>query len=96
IRDPSNNNRVIVAWSRNNSGGNAYPVGSQYTKLSDDAIVDKDASVIVAELDYVYSSGLTHQILHAPYTFKRIVSRWPRQSDKVVLCGASPLPKCET
>lgn len=94
IRDPNDNTRVIVAWSRNKTGGTPYAANSLFTKLDDDSVVNVDASLIVAELEYTYVSGLTSKVLQTPFVFRRTASRWPRQSGKVVLCGSNPLPAC--
>ena len=96
IVDPNDPNRIIVDWSRDNQGGTPYAKNSQYTLLNDGTIVHPSASLVVVEMDYTYVSGLTNKVFDSPFHFERMVSRWPRQSAKVVLCGATPLPACST
>jgi hypothetical protein len=85
---------VLVVWSRDNKGGSPYSAGSEFTKLADASIVYSGASLIVVEFDYDYVSGLTNKVLGNKFQFKHMVSRWPRQSAQVVLCGPSPLTAC--
>ncbi len=94
IVDPSDPDKIIVDWSRDNQGGVPYAKNQEYTMLDDGTIVHPSASLVVVEMDYTYVSGLTNKVLNSPFHFERIVSRWPRQSAKVVLCGSSPLPAC--
>lgn len=93
IRDPDTD-KAVVSWSRDNSGGAPYANGERYPKIAK-SLVNKSASLIVVEMSYDYASGLTSQVLGSTFHFDRIVSRWPRQSDEVALCGNSPLPACE-
>lgn len=93
LRDPDDPDKVIVDWSRNNSGQTPYAKNSVYTKI-DAGMVHESASLIVVEMDYQHVSGLTHHVIHAPMSLQRTVSRWPRQSEKVTLCGSHPLPAC--
>lgn len=94
IVDPNNPGNIIVDWSRDNHGATPYAKASTYTKLDDSTIVHASASLVVVEMDYTYVSGLTNKVLSSPFNFSRVVSRWPRQSAKVILCGSSPLPAC--
>lgn len=94
IVDPNDPDRIIVDWSRDNEGGTPYAAGQEYTVLDDATIVHPSASLVVVEMDYTYVSGLTNKVFNSPFQFERIVSRWPRQGAKVVLCGSSPLPAC--
>jgi Flp pilus assembly protein TadG len=96
IRDPDNDDRLEVVWSRDSSQGTPYAAGSEFTKLDDGTIVHEGASLIVVEIDYDYTSSLTHKVLGSTFHFKHVVSRWPRQSAQVTLCGSSPLPACTT
>ncbi|MEQ8936108.1 MAG: pilus assembly protein [Amphiplicatus sp.] len=78
--------KVVVEWSRDNSGGAPYAVGADYDKLDDITIIQSGVSLIVSELTYQYKSGLTSKILGSPITFDRMASRWPRRSTRVKLC----------
>lgn len=93
IRDPSDPNKLVVDWSRDNSGGTPYAAGAAYSGI-DTEIVPQSASLVVVEMEFDYDSGLTHKVLGVPIQFDRTVSRWPRKSAKVTLCGSSPLPPC--
>ncbi|MEQ8178770.1 MAG: pilus assembly protein [Amphiplicatus sp.] len=78
--------KVVVEWSRDDSGGTPYAVGVDYDKLDDITILQSGVSLIVSELSYQYKSGLTSKILGSPITFDRMASRWPRRSTRVKLC----------
>ncbi|MBI1364745.1 MAG: hypothetical protein GC153_02145 [Alphaproteobacteria bacterium] len=93
--DPGDPNRLLVDWSRDNNGGTPYASGVVYDKI-DASLVSPSASLIVVEMYFDYVSSLTHKVIPAPVRFDRIVTRWPRQSAKVILCGSSPLPACST
>lgn len=94
IRDPADDTRIIVQWSRNNSGGTPYAAGSLFNKLPDPSVVNASASLIVGEINYNHQSNLTHMFIRSPRLFDQLVSRWPRRSAEVAICGASPLPAC--
>lgn len=91
--DPLNANKLLVDWSRDNLGNTPYASGVVYTGINKD-IVPASASLIVVEMEFDYVSGLSHKVLGVPIQFTRTVSRWPRQSTSVTLCGNSPLPAC--
>lgn len=94
VRDTTKPNQVNVVWSRDNKKGTPYAAGSKYTKLDDGTIVHAGASLVVVEVEYDYSSGLTNEVLGSTFHFKHMVSRWPRQTSQVVMCGPSPLTAC--
>ncbi|HXI86193.1 MAG TPA: TadE/TadG family type IV pilus assembly protein [Parvularculaceae bacterium] len=91
--DPNNANQLLVDWSRDNSGGTPYANGAAFDKINV-SLVSPSASLIVVEMNFDYVSSLTHKVLPMPIHFNRVVTRWPRQSAQVVLCGAAPLPAC--
>lgn len=94
IRDPADDTRIIVQWSRDNSNGSPYAAGSVFNKLPDPTVVRASASLIVGEINYDHQSNLTHMFIRSPRLFDKLVSRWPRRTAEVVICGASPLPAC--
>ena len=95
IRDPADNTRIIVQWSRDNNNSTPYAVGSVFNRLSDPDVVNAGASLIVGEINYNHQSNLTHMFIRSPRLFDQVVSRWPRRSAEVVICGAAaPLPAC--
>lgn len=94
IRDPADNNRIIVQWSRDSSGAAPYAAGSVFNALPDPSLVNASASLIVGEIDYDHQSNLTHMFIRSPRLFEQLVTRWPRRSAEVVICGNAPLPTC--
>ena len=77
----------VVHWSYDNTGGEPYAAGSVYNTLSDPTLLEIDSAIVVAEVNYPYTSSLTHYFIKN-VTFDRIASRWPRQSLRVQLCSA--------
>lgn len=94
VQNATQPTQIDVVWSRDNTKGTPYAAGSKFTKLDDGTIVHKGASLVVVEVEYNYSSGLTNKVLGSTFHFKHMVSRWPRQTAQVVLCGAAPLTAC--
>lgn len=94
VQNASKPSQIDVVWSRDNKKATPYAAGTKFTKLDDGTIVHKGASLIVVEVEYNYSSGLTNKVLGSTFNFKHMVSRWPRQTAQVVLCGPSPLTAC--
>ncbi len=77
----------VVHWSYDNSGGEPYAAGDIYNNLPNPALVDIDASIVVAEVNYPYTSSLTHYFI-SNVAFDRIATRWPRRSLRVQLCSS--------
>ncbi len=77
----------VVHWSYDNSGGEPYAAGAIYNNLPNPALVDVDTSVVVAEVNYPYTSSLTHYFI-SNVTFDRTATRWPRRSLRVQLCSS--------
>lgn len=77
----------VVHWSYDNAGSAPYAAGDVYTSLPNPALVDVDASIVVAEIDYPYTSPFTHYFISG-VTFDRIATRWPRRSLRVQLCSS--------
>lgn len=94
IVDPADPNKLKVQWSRDNSGATPYSAGSDFTRLADKTVVNSGASLIVGEVTYSHATALTHMFVTSPRTMNQIVSRWPRRTSEVVICGGSPLPAC--
>ncbi|MEM9705573.1 MAG: TadE/TadG family type IV pilus assembly protein [Pseudomonadota bacterium] len=84
--DPDTN-KIVVGWSRDSAGAEPYAVGTEYTKVSA-TIVDPNASLVVAEIDYNYVPPLTKTLL--PFVnFQFQAVRRPRRASAVRFC-ASP------
>lgn len=94
IRDPADNSRLIVQWSRDNQNGTPYAAGSVFNDLPNPDVVNASASLIVGEINYNHQSNLTHMFVRSPRLFDQLVTRWPRRTAEVTICGASPLPAC--
>ena len=77
----------VVHWSYDNSGGEPYAEGDAYAKLPNPALLDADTSIVVAEIDYPYTSPFTHRFI-STVNFDRIATRWPRRSLRVQLCSS--------
>lgn len=84
--DPDDSTRVRVEWSRDNQGATPYAANATYTKLEDITILQAGVSLVVAEIDYEYDSGLTNMVIGSPIDFRRTATRWPRRSTRVKLC----------
>lgn len=84
VRDPDTD-EVIVHWSRDSANGTPYAAGSKYTGLKDETLLDDTSSLIVAEVEYNYSSRLTEYIISA-FTMEKVATRWPRRSQRVQYC----------
>lgn len=94
IRNPNNANQLIVVWSRDSQGGTPYAANSVFTKIHDVTLVNPGASLVVGEVQYNYVSSLMRVVTPMTKSYSELVTRWPRRSDQVVICGASPLPAC--
>lgn len=77
----------VVHWSYDNAGGEPYAAGSVFNNLSDPTLLEIDSAIVVAEINYPYTSSLTRNFIKN-VTFDRIAARWPRQSLRVQLCSA--------
>lgn len=77
----------VVHWSYDNSGGEPYAEGDAFNKLPNPALLDADTSIIVAEIDYPYTSPFLHYFF-SNVNFDRIATRWPRRSLRVQLCSS--------
>lgn len=78
---------VVVHWSRDNSGGQPYAPGSEYTSLADATLLDATSSLVVGEIEYTYTSALTRHLIPS-IDFNKIATRWPRRSSRVQFCTA--------
>lgn len=78
----------IVHWSYDNTGAAPYAPGDPYNGLPNAALLDPNASILVGEVDYPYTSSLTHYFI-STINFQRIATRWPRRSVRVQLCTSS-------
>lgn len=94
IQDPGDPTKLKVQWSRDSTGGTPYTAGSTFTKIADASVANAGASLIVGEVSYSHVSALTHMFVLSPRVMNQVVSRWPRRTSEVVICGASPLPAC--
>ena len=78
----------VVHWSRDNSGSAPYAAGAPFDGLPASTLIDPGSSIIVAEIDYEYSSKLT-RVAAPPIEFHGTATRWPRRSMKVQLCTSA-------
>ncbi len=84
VYDPDDD-RIEVAWSRDDNMGVPYAPGSPYPDVGDPSIFDEASSLIVAELDYRYTSELSAFLIDN-FTIRKTSARWPRRSGQVALC----------
>jgi len=78
----------VVHWSRDNSGAEPYAPGAVYSGLPASTLIDAGASIVVSEIDYDYTSKLTHMFV-STISFERTATRWPRRSLRLQLCSPS-------
>jgi Flp pilus assembly protein TadG len=78
-------NKVVVHWSRDNSGAAPYAAGTEYTDLPDNTLLDESSSLIVGELEYAYVPTLTKALIPS-VNFDKLATRWPRRSARVQFC----------
>ena len=78
--------KPVVHWSRDYLGNEPYAVGADYLKLSDNAVIVGNSSLIVVELIYTYVPSITNYFIDIPIVFDRQSIRWPRLVRKVQLC----------
>lgn len=78
----------IVLWSRDNSGAAPYAQGAAYDDLPASTLLDAGSSIIVSEIEYAYTSELTHMFVKT-IPFERMATRWPRRSMRIRLCSPS-------
>lgn len=77
----------VVHWSYDNTGGEPYSAGAAYNKLPNPALLTADTAIIIAEVDFPYTSSLTHHFI-STVNIDRMATRWPRRSLRVQLCSA--------
>lgn len=77
--------KTKVHWSYDSTGAQPYAANSVYAGPLEVALFDDTASLIVAEVDYAYSSPISHRII-GPMTFEKAASRWPRRTARVSYC----------
>lgn len=78
----------VVHWSQDNSGAEPYAPGAAYSGLPASTLIDAGASIVVSEIDYDYTSKLTHMFV-STISFERTATRWPRRSLRLQLCSPS-------
>ena len=76
-----------VHWSYDNTGTEPLARCAPYTSLPNSALLDVDASIIVAEVNFPYTSPFSHYFI-STIDFERSATRWPRRSLRVQLCTA--------
>ncbi len=76
----------IVHWSRDRTGSEPYTAGADYASLDDNTVLSTHGSLIVVEMVYTYTPGLTSHFIKSPITFERESIRWPRLTSRVQLC----------
>ena len=90
----SGTSKPTVHWSRDNDGNEPYAIGDEYTGLTDTTVLDANASLIVVELNYSFTSSLSTKVLGAPINFSQTSIRWPRLSSEVQLCTDDAKTSC--
>ncbi len=77
--------KTKVHWSYDSTGAQPYAANSVYTGPLEVTLFDDTTSLIVAEVEYNYSSPISARIM-GPFTFEKAASRWPRRSARVSYC----------
>lgn len=85
--DGSPDGNPIVHWSYDSSGGEPYAADDNYNGLPSAALLDANASIVVAEVEYPYTSPFLGQFIKT-VTFDRLATRWPRRTLRVQLCSS--------
>ncbi|MEZ5920772.1 MAG: pilus assembly protein [Parvularculaceae bacterium] len=93
-KGPNNNDPIVVHWSRDEDGATPYSAGSVYTGLDDDTVLQNGRSILVVDIEYDYSAGVTGHVFQLPFHFEEKAKRWPRISDKVQLCATAAPSSC--
>lgn len=86
VLDPDMN-KLVVDWSRDDTGGEPYAPGSAYSGLADGALLDASSSLIVGEISYAYTPPLT-KVLIPSIAFEKMAARWPRRAARVRFCSS--------
>jgi Flp pilus assembly protein TadG len=79
--------KTKVHWSYDSKGAQPYAADSVYTGPLEVTLFDDTTSLIVAEVEYEYSSPISARIM-GPFTFEKAASRWPRRATRVSFCVA--------
>jgi len=77
--------KIVVQWSRDSTGSQPYAPGTEYAGIADATLFDETSSLIVGEVSYDYTPGLS-QILISNITFEKSATRWPRRAARVEYC----------
>jgi len=93
-KGPNPNDPTLVHWSRDKTGAVPYAAGSNYATLDDDTNLKPGHSMIVVEIEYDYTSGMTGKVFNLPFHFEQLAKRWPRKSTKVQLCDDTAHTMC--
>ena len=94
VKGPNAGDPVTVHWSLDQDGDEPYAPGAVYDKLDEDTSVRAEASLLLVEMDYEYSSGFSGRIFTMPFDFSQSAKRWPRKSSRVQLCATSDPATC--
>lgn len=77
--------KTKVHWSYDSTGAQPYAANSIYAGPLEVALFDDTTSLVIAEVEYAYSSPISHKII-GPMTFEKAASRWPRRAARVSYC----------
>ncbi|WP_425410925.1 TadE/TadG family type IV pilus assembly protein [Hyphococcus sp.] len=77
----------VVQWSRDNAGDAPYAAGAPYEGLPASTLIDAGATILISEVNYTYTSKLTHFVIPS-ISFERSATRWPRRSLRIRLCSS--------
>ncbi len=87
--------KPIIDWSLDQDLTEPFARGSEFTALSEseldlsgsDALITEGASLIVAKIEFGYTSSLTNVNLDS-VTLSNHDTRWPRRGTQIVYCDA--------
>ncbi len=86
VRNPDDPDEIIVEWSVDNEGNEPYTPGDVFTSVEDDEIIIPGVSLLISEVTYVYTAGISKRVLGSPITFEKRANRWPRVALNVRQC----------
>ncbi|WP_306252676.1 TadE/TadG family type IV pilus assembly protein [Parvularcula sp. IMCC14364] len=88
--------KPIIDWSLDQDLAEPFARGSEFSALSEseldltghDALITEGASLIVAKIEFGYTSSLTKFHVDS-FTLSNHDTRWPRRGTQIVYCDAS-------
>jgi Flp pilus assembly protein TadG len=77
--------KTKVHWSYDSTGAQPYSANSVYSGPLEVTLFDDASSLVVAEVEYDYSSPISHKFI-GPMTFEKAAARWPRRTARISYC----------